>query len=89
MIYQSTVDPAAHKAYVPLAGATLQHFAGRFLARGPATVALQNGTPERTVIIEFDNKDEALAWWHSPMYQKALKVLGSVDREVRLVEGLE
>ena len=44
----------------------------------------------RTVMIEFDSVDKAIAVHDSPGYQEALKALGDgAERDLRIVEGLE
>jgi len=46
---------------------------------------------QRTVVIEFPDLKTALAAHGTPGYQAALKALGtgSVDRDMRVVEGAE
>ena len=52
-------------------------------------VAKENGIEQRTVLIEFDSFETAVAAYESEAYQKALDVLaGGADRDVRLFEGL-
>ena len=44
----------------------------------------------RTVLIEFDSVAQAIAAHDGPAYQEALRVLGkAVDRELRIIEGVE
>lgn len=87
--YRSITDKDALAAYGQLAGPAIQAGGGRFLARGPAAVVFEAGIAERTVIIEFDSLDQAVATYRSPAYQEALKALGTgADREVRIVEGV-
>jgi len=44
----------------------------------------------RTVVIEFDSAESAIAAYDSPAYQAALKLLGdAVERDIRIVEGAE
>ena len=46
------------------------------------------GLQQRTVIVEFDSYDLALAAHESEAYQKALQALGSgAERDYRIVEG--
>jgi uncharacterized protein (DUF1330 family) len=48
------------------------------------------GIAERTVLIEFDSLDQALATFNGDKYQEALRVLGDAcERDFRVVEGLE
>jgi uncharacterized protein (DUF1330 family) len=47
------------------------------------------GLQQRTVIVEFDSYDNALAAYDSKAYQKALRALGSgAERDFRIVEGV-
>ena len=44
---------------------------------------------QRTVVVEFDSVEQAIATHDSPGYQAALKALGdSVERDLRIVEGV-
>jgi len=46
------------------------------------------GLLQRTVIVEFDSYDVALAAHESEAYQKALQALGSgAEHDYRIVEG--
>jgi uncharacterized protein (DUF1330 family) len=54
----------------------------------PANV-YDNGVLERTVIIEFDSVEKALATHDSPAYKAALVALeGGVVRDMRIVPGV-
>jgi uncharacterized protein (DUF1330 family) len=55
----------------------------------PAKV-YEAGLNQRTVVIEFESLQKAIAAHDTPAYQAALKVLGkdSVERELRVVEGV-
>jgi len=76
-------------AYVALAGPAMTAAGGRFLARGPAAAAFEGGTLQRTTLIAFPDVDAAVAAYHSPGYQEALRALGDgAEREIRIVEGL-
>jgi uncharacterized protein (DUF1330 family) len=44
---------------------------------------------QRTVLLEFDSVEQAVAAHDSPAYQAALAALGDgAEREIRIVEGL-
>src|SRR5437870_3780471 len=61
----------------------------RFLVRGMPAKTYENGVNQRTVVVEFDSLERALAAHDGPGYQEALRVLGSAaERDVRLVEGV-
>ena len=89
--YRSISKPEAVAAYARLAGPALMQAGGRFLARGMPAKAMENGVMQRTVIIEFDSVDRAVAAYSSPGYKKALAALGkgSADRDIRIVEAVE
>ena len=89
--YRSISRPEAVAAYARIAGPALLQAGGRFLARGMAAKVMENGVMQRTVIIEFDSVDRAVAAYNSPGYRKALAALGkdAADRDIRIVEALE
>ena len=89
--YRSISKPEAVAAYARLAGPALIQAGGRFIVRGIPVKALENGVMQRTVIIEFDSVDRAVAAYNSPGYKKALAALGrdAADRDIRIVEGAE
>ena len=81
-------DPEKLAAYVDLAGPVMRESGGRFLARGQPARAFEAGVVERTVIIEFDSVEQAVATYESPGYQAALRALGDgAERDVRIVEA--
>jgi uncharacterized protein (DUF1330 family) len=88
--YRSIKKPDALAAYAKLAGPAIQGAGGRFLVRGMPAKVYEAGLNQRTVMIEFDSLDKAIAAHDSPAYQEALRVLGkdAVERELRVVEGV-
>jgi uncharacterized protein (DUF1330 family) len=88
--YQRVMDPARLAQYAALAGPAIEAGGGRFLARGMPVTTFEGVENQRSVVIEFDSVDQALATYRSPAYQAALALLrGAVDREVRIMEGAE
>jgi uncharacterized protein (DUF1330 family) len=87
--YRHVSDPDKLAAYAKLAGPAIEDGGGRILARTTAVQAYEDGRMERTVIIEFDSVEQAIAAHDSPAYQLALKALeGGVLRDLRIVPGL-
>jgi uncharacterized protein (DUF1330 family) len=87
--YHKVVDPAKLAAYVKLAGPAIEAGGGRFLARAAPAKAYEAAKMERTVLIEFDSVEQAVAVHDSAEYQAALKALdGGVVRDVRIVPGV-
>ena len=87
--YREISDPAKLAAYAKLAGPSIEAGGGRFLARGVPAKTYEAGLPERTVLIEFDSIERAVATHDSPSYQEALKALGDgAVRDLRIVPGV-
>jgi uncharacterized protein (DUF1330 family) len=88
--YKSISDESAVKAYGSLAVPAVQSFGGRFLTGSTSQVqAHEAGLQQRTIIVEFESYDVALAAHKSEPYQKALQALGSgAERDFRIVEGV-
>jgi uncharacterized protein (DUF1330 family) len=88
--YRSISDPAALAAYGKLAGPAIIANGGRFLARGDAAKAYEQGIAQRATVTEFDSVQQAVEAHDSAAYREALKALGNAcERDVRIVEGLE
>lgn len=86
--YRSISDPDALAAYAKLAGPAITAVGGRFLVRGTPAKTYEAGLNQRTIVIEFDSLDRALAAYESDGYKAALKVLGSkAERDIRVIEG--
>ncbi|MFG2134027.1 DUF1330 domain-containing protein [Streptomyces sp. NPDC048751] len=89
-VYRTISDPEKLAAYNKLAGLAVQAGGGRVLARGGRVVAHDAGIAERTVLIEFDTFEQAVAARESAAYQEALVVLSdTVERDFRIVEGVD
>lgn len=87
--YFSISNPDALAEYAKLAAPAITAAGGRFLARGTAAKAYEKGLLQRTVIVEFDSLDKAVAAHDGAGYQAALKALGNaVERDLRIVEGV-
>jgi uncharacterized protein (DUF1330 family) len=87
-LYRAVSNPAALAEYAKRAGPVIQAGGGRFLARGTPAKAFEGGLSQRSVLIEFDSVERAVAVYESAEYQAALLLLdGAVERDVRIVEG--
>jgi uncharacterized protein (DUF1330 family) len=89
VLYRLVSDDLAVKAYGALALPAVESFGGRFLTRSTSQVQPHEaGLPLRTIVVEFDTYENAIAARNSEAYQKALEALGSgAEREFRIVEG--
>ena len=89
-IYRKINDPAKLAAYAELAPKATAPFGGKYLARATASMAYEAGLKDRIVISEFPSVEKAREAYESPGYKNALKALaGCVERDLRIVEGLE
>ncbi|WP_333740862.1 DUF1330 domain-containing protein [Streptomyces sp. IBSBF 2806] len=89
-VYRTISDPEKLAAYDRLAGPAVRAGGGRVLARGSRVVAHDAGIAERTILIEFDSFERAVAARESAAYQEALVVLSDgVERDFRIVEGID
>src|SRR4051794_12995709 len=87
--YRSISDPAKLDAYAKLSGPAIVAAGGRILARGLPSHVYEVGLMQRTVLIEFDSVDHAMAAHDSRAYQAALAALdGGAVRDIRIIEGL-
>ena len=83
-------DPEKLRAYAELAGKAVSEYGGIYLARGPETQAFEGPDQARAVIIEFKDKESAVACHDSETYQAALEKLDNgVERDLFVVEGVE
>lgn len=88
-VYREVKDSDKLAAYAKLAGPALVAGGGRFLARGEPAVVYELGMRQRTVVVEFESVEQAVAAHDSPAYQAALDALGDgADREIRIIEGV-
>lgn len=87
--YHSISDADAMAAYAKLAAPAIQAGGGRFLVRGMPAKTYEAGLNQRTVVIEFDSVEQAIAAHDSPGYQEALKAMGNAaKRDMRIVEAV-
>ena len=88
-IYRNVKDPEKLAAYAKLAAPAIQAAGGRFVVRTPSPVKVyEAGIMQRTVIVEFESVDKAIAVHDGPAYQEALRALGdAVERDFRVCEG--
>jgi uncharacterized protein (DUF1330 family) len=89
-VYNEIVDEDKVAAYAELAAPALQAAGGTYIVRGLPDQTYEAGRRTRTVVIEFESLEAALAAHNSPAYHRALAALddGAV-RDVRIVSGLQ
>jgi len=67
-------DEAAFAEFAERTAAAVEAHGGRYLVRGAVEVLDGDWTPERMVVVEFDDGDRAKAWMNSSDYAE-LKAL--------------
>jgi uncharacterized protein (DUF1330 family) len=89
-VYRTISDPEKLAAYDRLAAPAVRAAGGRTFVRGGRRVAHDAGVAERTVLVEFDSFEQAVAARESAAYQEALLALGDgVERDFRIVEATD
>ena len=65
-------DPAGYEEYKNLAPAAVEHYGGKYIARGGKMETLEGDwSPSRLVILQFENSEQAKKWLNSDEYSKA------------------
>jgi len=86
--YRSVTNPEALAAYGKLAVPAIAAGGGRFVMRGMPARVFEAGLNQRTVVIEFESLEKAIATFEGVEYQAAKKLLeGAAERDIRMVEG--
>ncbi|WP_424984745.1 DUF1330 domain-containing protein [Microbulbifer sp. S227A] len=83
-------DMDTYKQYIAANAAPFAEFGGRFLVRGGQHQVREGSSRQRTVVIEFDSYDTALACYESTGYQtaKALRDPVSIS-DLVVIEGYD
>ena len=86
--YRSISNNEKLAAYAEQAFPAIQAAGGNFLARGIPDAIQEAGENSRTVLVQFDSLEAALAAYDSPAYQEALAALGDgAVRDLRIIEA--
>ena len=83
-------DPEAYKAYLAANQAPFHEYGARFLVRAGQNQPVEGRCRSRLIVIEFPDYATALACYHSPEYQDAMKLrLPCAVADVVVVEGYD
>ena len=82
-------DVERYNQYTQRTPQAIAAFGGKFLARGGRSEAMEGrDTPQRTVIIEFESYEQAVACYRSAAYQEARRYREEWARaEIIIVEA--
>ena len=87
--HRSEADSNKPTAYLELAVPAIEAAGGKFLSTGAKVVARENGLAQKTVLIECESYEVAIAAGHSKDYQEALEALADgSDSDIRPIEGV-
>jgi uncharacterized protein (DUF1330 family) len=87
----SITDPATFRTYARSARTAVACHGGRYVfPAGMQIEALEgNWTPNRIVLIEFEDAEQARAWWDSPDYAESRAIhQGATISNIILVDDL-
>ncbi|MCC2104407.1 MAG: DUF1330 domain-containing protein [Hyphomicrobiales bacterium] len=83
-------DPEAYKAYVQANAIAFAKYGAKFLVRGGKSEGPEGRLRSRHVVLEFDSYEKAVACYHSPEYQAAIKLRTPVSTgDIVIVEGYD
>ncbi len=82
-------DSVGYDEYKKLAPATVALFGGKYIARGGHTETLEGDwSPNRLVILQFENVEQAKKWLNSDEYSQARKMRHSTAKSnMVVIEG--
>ena len=83
-------DQEKYKAYIAANAGPLKKHGARFLVRAGRFESPEGTSRARNAVIEFPSYEAAVACWHSPEYQQALKLRQPVSTaDLVIIEGYE
>ena len=83
-------DLEKYKEYVAANAEPLRKFGARFVVRAGRFENVEGGSRSRNVVIEFPSYQSALDCWHSPEYQRAIRIRQPVSTgDVIIIEGYD
>jgi uncharacterized protein (DUF1330 family) len=84
----TVTDPVKYKTYQDQVPATLALFGGQYVSRGAPEPVLGDAPSPRVVVLEFPSRERALAWFHSPEFQRILAIRNEASTSrVYFLEG--
>lgn len=91
IIHNTVLDPEAMSAYVPKAIGTFGSHGAALRVIEEASTLLEGACDHpRTIVLEFESREKAQAWYGSPEYQEILPIrLGATNGFAVLVDGFE
>lgn len=83
-------DIETYRKYIEANAAPFAEYGARFLVRGGRRTVPEGHAKSRTVVIEFDSYDKAVACYESAAYQAAKAIRDPVSKaDLVIIEGHE
>ena len=83
-------DAEVYKQFIAANAAAFAEYGARFLVRGGSQTVMEGPAKKRTVVLEFDSFETAMACYNSPSYQEAKAIRDVVsDGDLLIVEGYD
>jgi uncharacterized protein (DUF1330 family) len=83
-------DPERYKSYITANAEPFKKYGARFLVRGGNFENPEGTGRARNAVIEFPSYQSAVECWHSPEYQRAIKIRQPVSTaDLIIVEGYD
>lgn len=82
-------DPATYENYKAANAVAFSKYGAKFIVRGGKQAIREGQSRARTVVLEFQDYDTAVACYNSPEYQKALAIRKDISTgDLVIVEGM-
>lgn len=82
-------DPATYENYKAANAVAFSKYGAKFIVRGGKQAIREGQSRARTVVLEFQDYDTAMACYDSPEYQKALAIRKDISTgDLVIVEGM-
>ena len=83
-------DAERYKQYIAANAEPFRKYGARFLVRAGPFETVEGTSRSRNAVIEFPSYRSALDCWHSPEYQRALKIREPISSaDLVIIEGYE
>jgi uncharacterized protein (DUF1330 family) len=81
-------DPEAYKEYIERNTPILAGYGARYIVRGGQSETVEGATPDRHIVIEFDDYETAKRAYQDPDYQEVAEIRRrTATSTILLVEG--
>jgi uncharacterized protein (DUF1330 family) len=89
IVHGEVTDPEGYEEYKAGGQRLVAEYGGRYLVRGGEATRPEGDWLPRFVVVEFPTYDTALAFYHSPEYQRLAEIRKRCSRSaVAILEGV-